>query len=74
MGENATVDDRLLRLFHVLSERKKLPRGGQRFAVEVLGAMNEVGRERRTTSEAAALAASFRGSCRACYAASCNVL
>ena len=62
VGENATVDDRLLRLFHVLSGEEEVAVAAARVrAAEVLGAMNEVDASRdERSSEAAALAASFR--------------
>ena len=67
VGENATVDDRLLRLFHVLSGEEEVAVAAARIrAAEVLGAMNKVDASRdEQSSEAAALAASFRGRRRA---------
>ena len=67
LGENATVDDRLLRLFHVLSGEEEVAVAAARIrAAEVLGAMNKVDASRdEQSSEAAALAASFRGRRRA---------
>ena len=61
-GENATVDDRLLRLFHVLSGEEEVAVAAARVrAAEVLSAMNEVDASRdEPSSEADALAASFR--------------
>jgi len=62
VGENATVDDRLLRLFHVLSGEEEVAVAAARVrAAEVLGAMIEVDASRdEPSSEADALAASFR--------------
>tara|TARA_B100000405_G_scaffold66293_1_gene45343 strand:+ start:392 stop:1333 length:942 start_codon:yes stop_codon:yes gene_type:complete len=67
VGENATVDDRLFRLFHVLSGEEEIAVAAARTrANEVLSAMNKATANRdERSSGAAALAASFRGRRRA---------
>jgi len=67
VGENATVDDRLLRLFHILSGEEEIAVAAARIrAAEVLSAMNKANANRdERYSDADALAASFRGRRRA---------
>ncbi len=72
--ENATVDDRLLRLFHVLSGEEEVAVAAARFrAAEVLSAMNKVNASRDERSSETAALAVLESAAELCYAASCNM-